>query len=65
MATTTPRRGTAQLSCTPAREGQSKAGTPIFGKAEWLKAPLYIDPEAAKAAGVDLDKPIRVIVVNA
>lgn len=52
------------LTCQPAREGQSKGGTPIFGKTEWMKAPLYIDPALAAAAGVDLTKPIKVMVVN-
>lgn len=57
-------RNKPMLTCQPAREGQSKGGTPIFGKTGWMKAPLYIDPATAAEAGVDLSKPIVVMVAN-
>ena len=52
------------ITATMAPAGTSKGGSPIFGKAGAVKAPLYIDADEMKAAGFDPSKPVTVTITQ-
>lgn len=52
------------ITATMAPAGRSKGGSPIFGKADAIKAPLYVDMDAIQAAGFDPDKPVVVTITQ-
>lgn len=59
-----PRTARKAITATMPPAGRSKGGSPIFGKAGSVKAPLYVDMEAITEAGFDPDKPVIVTITQ-